>query len=140
MQIFSKRKIEWVSEYKDPDEVKIYSISFSGQKVDTSKYAPRLSEIKGNKDLNWKLVPAFAIFHDGKDREYLILCWWLNGNELFHSVSVKENSGWVEDSSKYSFCVYDLEIMWAERNFFIKAVDCEKSSLNEYRSLVYKNA
>ncbi|WP_027708439.1 hypothetical protein [Zooshikella ganghwensis] len=137
--MFLKRKIEYVNEYKDPDEVKVYSISFTGKKVDVSKYVARLAEIKSEKGLDWNSVPAYAIFHDGEEREYLIFCWWLNGNELFHSVSVKEDSGWVEDASKYSFCVYDLEIMWAERNFYIQAVDCASPSIKGYRKLVYKN-
>ena len=120
--MFSKRKIECINKYKDPDELKLYSISFSGEQVDAFKYIERLSAIKIAKGLDWKSIPAYAIFHDGEEREYLIFCWWLNGNELFHSVSVKEDNGWVEDSSKYSFCVYDLEIMWAERNYYVQAI------------------
>ena len=138
--MFSKRKIEYLNDYKDPDEVKVYSISYSGEAVDESKYVARLSEVKNQKGLEWASVPAYAIFHDGEEREYLIFCWWLNGNELFHSVSVKENFGWVEDASKYSFCVYDLEIMWAERNFYIETIDCETQSIDEYRNLVYKSS
>ncbi|MGI0119933.1 hypothetical protein [Zooshikella sp. RANM57] len=136
--MFLKRKVECVTEYTDPDGMKLYSISFSGSKVDASKYIERLAAVKNEKALNWADIPAYAIFHDGEEREYLIVCWWLNGNELFHSVSVKEGGAWVEDPNKYSFCVYDLEIMWAERNFYIQTVDCENASIKEYRRRVYK--
>ena len=41
---------------------------------------------------------------------------------MFTSVSVRENGRWVEDSNRYSFCVWDLEIFWAERNIFIETM------------------
>lgn len=63
--------------------------------------------------------------NDGTDR---------NDNELFTSVSVNTESGWVEDGSRYSFCVYDLEVFWQERNYFIQFMDCPLPDLSRYRA------
>ena len=57
-----------------------------------------------------------------------------NDNELFTSVSVNTESGWVEDGSRYSFCVYDLEVFWQERNYFIQFLDCPLPDLDRYRA------
>ena len=84
-------------------------------------------------NIDWVNTPAFVIFHDGASCDYLVLVWWENDNELFTSVSVKFEGVWVENPNKYSFCLYDLEIMWAERNIYIKTMDCESPSLKQYQ-------
>ncbi len=65
---------------------------------------------------------------------YLVLAWWGNDNELFTSVSVQTASGWMEDPARYSFCVYDLEVIWQERNHFVESMDCAEPSLADYRA------
>lgn len=65
---------------------------------------------------------------------YLVVCWWGNGNELFTSVSVLTSDGWVEQSERYSFCLYDMEIMWDERNIYIETIDCERPDLLAYQT------
>lgn len=94
----------------------------------------QLAKVKKRKSVAWSSAPAFAIFHDGAGMEYLILAWWGNDNELLTSVSVQTKSGWIEDPTKYSFCVYDLEVIWQERNYFVEFIYCEKPSLESYRA------
>ena len=137
--MFSPRKIESSPEWSDSDGIKIYTISAHQRPVDQAPYLERLAEVKEHKAVPWATTPAFAIFHEGAKFPYLILAWWGNDNELFTSVSVNTDSGWVEDSAVYSFCVYDLEVFWHERNFFVKHMYCSTPRLESYRSKRYKN-
>ncbi len=102
--------------------------------VAKEQYLDRLAEVKRTKNIDWSSTAAFAIFHQAVATSYLVLAWWGNDNELFTDVSVNEGYGWLHDPNKYSFCVWDLEIMWAERNFFIELVYCETPDITEYRN------
>lgn len=132
--MFHPRKIESLPQWSDPDGIKIYTISAQDEPVNQAPYLARLSEVKKSRAVAWASTPAFVIFHDGANMAYLVLAWWGNDNELFTSVSVKTASGWIEDSGQYSFCVYDLEVFWAERNFFVEQVYCPQPSLAGYRA------
>ncbi len=132
--MFRSRKIESDPGWIDPDGVKVYTISAQNLPVDQAPYLARLDEIKKQKAVVWASTPSFAIFHDGAEMAYLVLAWWSNDNELFTSVSVQTAGNWVEDPEKYSFCVYDLEVIWQERDHFVKFVDCARPSLASYRA------
>ncbi|PKM23265.1 MAG: hypothetical protein CVV10_00135 [Gammaproteobacteria bacterium HGW-Gammaproteobacteria-14] len=132
--MYQPRKIESNPSWLDADGIKIYTISAQNQPVNQATYLRRLSEVKQNKPVIWEATPAFAIFHDGATCQYLVLAWWGNDNELFTSVSVNTASGWIEDPSQYSFCLWDLEVLWHERNYFIEEVYCAKPDLESYRA------
>lgn len=129
-----KRTIESKADWQGADGVKIYTISAGGQTVDRAAFAARLQQVMIERALPWHDIPAFAIFHAGSCGLYLVLAWWANGNELFTSVSVLLEDGWTEDPRRYSFCLFDLEVFWAERNFFVETVYCPKPDFNAYRS------
>ena len=131
--MFQHRSIEGQVDWLDETSVKIYTISFSNDSVEKSKYLSRLKQIKLARNIDWEDTPSFVIFHDGASCDYLVLVWWGNDNELFTSVSVKSEGVWMEDPHKYSFCLYDLEIMWSERNIYIKTMDCVFPSLKQYQ-------
>lgn len=133
--MYQTRKIESDPSWQDEDGIKIYTISAQNRPVDHNAYLPRLAAVKQDKSVDWPSVPAFVIFHDGASCQYLVLAWWGNGNELFTSVSVNTASGWVEDPSQYSFCLWDLEVFWHERNCFVDQVYCSKPSLSGYRAM-----
>ena len=133
--MYNPRKVESNVDWLDDTGVKIYTISVNRELVDQSKYIQRLKDVKVARDIDWKNTPSFVIFHDGNNCNYLVLAWWGNDNELFTSVSVKSNGKWVEDPTKYSFCLYDLEIIWAERNIYINSIDCAIPSLHKYQTL-----
>jgi hypothetical protein len=105
--MYQVRRIENSPRWSDSDGIKIYTILARNQPVDYAPYLVRLADVKRQKNVAWATTSAFVVFHDGATLPYLVLAWWGNDNELFTSVSVKTTSGWVEDASLYSFCVYD---------------------------------
>lgn len=131
--MFKPRNIESESNWSDRDNIKIYTVSESGEPVEKEKYFDRLENVKRSKEVSWPSTAAFAIFHESLASSYLILAWWGNDNELLTNVSVNTGDGWIHDPDRYSFCVWDLEIIWAERNYFIELVYCEKPDISEYR-------
>ncbi len=138
--MYISRKIESDPAWLDPDGIKIYTITAHNRPVDHVPYLSRLAELKESKAVPWDATPAFVIFHDGASFRYLVLAWWGNDNELFTSVSVETETGWVEDAARYSFCLYDLEVFWHERMYFIESIYCAKPSIERYRANRYSNA
>ena len=132
--MYQPRKLESSPSWSDPDGIKVYTISAKNQPVDQASYFERLEEVKKLKLVAWASTPAFVVFHDGATVPYLVLAWWANDNELFTSVSVNTPAGWVEDPSLYSFCLYDLEVFWHERNCFVECIDCPKPCIESYRA------
>ena len=131
--MFKPRRIETSPDWLDSDGIKLYTVSATGEAVMQTDYLTQLQIIKSQKQLDWKRIPAFVIFHEGANAQYLVLAWWGNNNEMFISVSVREQSGWIVDSDKYSFCLWDLEILWAERNIFIETMYSGETDLEAYR-------
>ncbi|MBB4730436.1 hypothetical protein [Xanthomonas arboricola] len=131
--MFKPRTIRGPRDWTDADGGKIYTISANGEAVDRSQFVERLVTVKLARNVPWRSTPHFTIFHQGESFPYLILAWWGNDNELFTSVSVRAGKGWVEQAEKYSFCVYDLEVFWAERNIFIETFYCRAPSLQRYQ-------
>lgn len=131
--MFKPRRIESFATWRDVDGTKIYTVSASGADVEQAEFLPRLMKVKASKPISWKVTPSFAIFHEGSSAKYLVLAWWGNDNELFTSVSVRVNGAWVEDPDRYSFCVWDLEIIWGERNIFIDTMCCVPPGIEKYR-------
>lgn len=64
---------------------------------------------------------AFAIEHLATPLDYIILCWWDNNNEMITRIFIREaGTPWRLTRGNESFCVWDLDIMWFERNAFVK--------------------
>lgn len=131
--MFKPRKIVSDKNWRDKDGIKLYSISVDDAPVEPESYQERLEQVKVERNIIWRQTAAFAIFHHGESFQYLVLVWWGNDNELFTSVSVRQDDNWQEDASKFSFCLYDMEVMWRERNIYIETIDCAKPSLEAYR-------
>jgi hypothetical protein len=131
--MFRPRTIRGLRDWTDAEGGKVYTISANGEAVDRSPFIERLIAVKLVRNVPWSATPHFTIFHQGESFPYLILAWWGNDNELFTSVSVRAEQGWVEQAEKYSFCVYDLEVFWAERNIFIETFYCRTPSLKGYQ-------
>lgn len=117
----------------DEDGLKLYTVSARGGPVDESQFDAELRRLKSLSALDWADTPAFAILHDGESALYLVLAWWANGNELFTRVSVRTPAGWQVDPNRYSFCLWDLEIMWFERTAFITHLYSGEPNLAAYR-------
>ncbi|MHC4976092.1 MAG: isochorismatase [Planctomycetota bacterium] len=67
---------------------------------------------------------GFVIVHAGGGWEYLVVCWWDSGNELCVRVLSRPRgeSEWRKAREGQSFCVWDMELMWHERNAYIEHV------------------
>ena len=118
----------------DADGIKIYTIAASDGAVDISRYLPRMAAMKSARAIAWSTTPAFAICHEAANARYLVLGWWGNDNEMFIAVAAEDATGWVEDLSRYSFCLWDMEVMWHERNAFIDWMYGVVPSLDAYRA------
>ena len=65
---------------------------------------------------------AVLIRHQGRGMNYVVLFWWDRENELPIQVFVDEGKGWRAAEGSESVCVWDLEIIWAERNAYVDHV------------------
>lgn len=65
---------------------------------------------------------GFTIAHHGASTDYLVVCWWDNENELPTRVFVRGSEGWRAATERESFCVWDLEILWQERELYVLTV------------------
>lgn len=133
--MYRSRKIQSDISWRDSDGVKIYTISTDQGEVLKPIFNQQLKQVKASLSLNWPQTASFAIFHEGESMKYLVLAWWGNDNELFTSVSVYLDQQWIIDASRYSFCLYDMEVMWKERHFYIETMDCSTPSLTHYQSM-----
>jgi uncharacterized protein (DUF2461 family) len=133
MSAYSPRLTRATTPFLDADGIKTYTISARERSIDEAPFRAELSRLKGREGKEWRQTPAFAIFHDGQAALYLVLAWWGNDNELFVRVSVKAVDSWVVDPDQYSFCLWDMEIMWFERSAFIRQMYGGASDLDAYR-------
>ncbi|WP_223671038.1 hypothetical protein [Kangiella shandongensis] len=132
--MFKPRLIQTDKDWLDADGIKLYTISAANLPVNRSDYLGQLKVLKLKKDFDWARTAAFAIFHDGASAKYLVLVAWGNDNELFTTVSVRKSEHWFEDPEAYSFCLWDMEVMWAERNIYIETMYSGVESLDAYRA------
>jgi hypothetical protein len=114
--------VESVAEYR----LKVYAISYGDEPFSRDRFAGGWA--LASKELPQPGVAAqrpgvgFAILHQGKTGDYLILCWWDRENELPTQVFVKDTDGWRPARAGESFCVWDLRVIWWEREAYIATV------------------
>lgn len=66
---------------------------------------------------------GFLVEHQGRDADYVTLAWWDRENELPTRVIVcEEHGGWRPARDAESFCVWDLQIIAAERDAYVETV------------------
>lgn len=66
---------------------------------------------------------GFLIEHQGNLVDYLVLAWWDRQNELPLRIYVREPSAdWREARDAESVCVWDLQVIWAERQAYVSTV------------------
>ncbi|MDQ8182082.1 hypothetical protein [Pelagicoccus sp. SDUM812005] len=132
--MFAPRLSYPIRNVQDPDSTKLYAINAENAAIDPATFLPRLAELKQAHEVDWPQTPSFAIFHEGANLRYLVLAWWGNDNELFNSVSVEFDGQWLSDPNRFSFCLWDLEVIWHERNSFIKHLYSGTSDIAAYRN------
>jgi hypothetical protein len=68
---------------------------------------------------------GFAISHQGNGADYAVLGWWDNENELPLRVFVHPQTpagSWRPAEDGESVCVWDLEVIWFERQAFVQTL------------------
>jgi len=65
---------------------------------------------------------GFLIVHRGRAAEYVVLGWWDRQNELPVRVFVRNEGPWRPARDGESFCVWDLELVAAERDAYVETV------------------
>ncbi len=84
---------------------------------------------------------AFIVEHRGADADYIVLCWWDRENELPTRVFVRDQhveGGWHEATDGESFCVWDLQVIFFERNAYVGtplAEEADESSVDAYLAM-----
>jgi hypothetical protein len=68
---------------------------------------------------------GFLIMHQGNGADYIVLGWWDNENELPLRVVVRSQTAdgqWRPAREGESVCVWDLEVIWSERQAYVQTV------------------
>ena len=123
----------------DEDGIKLYAISLQPGEFDCQAFLDQLRVMKRRKSHDWGKLASFAIFHRGQSMDYLVLVYWGNDNELFVDVDVKQAAQWQRARQDYSFCLWDMEVMWFERNCFVQTLYTQEPDLAAYRRLFFDN-
>lgn len=68
---------------------------------------------------------GFAGVHCGSDSNFVFVDWWANENELHHCVftsTLKRPVDFTPGEDGLSACVFDLQLIWFERNAWVEKV------------------
>ena len=106
--------------------LKQYSIVYGDAAFDAARFSDGLA-------LAWAALPevaeaqgrpgvGFLICHQGLSGDYVVVGWWDRQNELPIRVFIRADDGWREARGGESFCVWDLAVIWHERNAYINHV------------------
>jgi hypothetical protein len=129
---YKKRPVRFLEIYQHEDwRIKIYSISFSNEFVDTHSVAyakENLAEWLLNKNNysfdNYKI--AVLILHEYRDGCFAIIGWWTDENMLQMHVylAANEKPGEFKLFSDKGIvtCVWEMAVWWFERNAWIENV------------------
>lgn len=140
---YKSRVIRFIELYRYNDwTIKTYSICKNKEMVDKSILELAKSNIKkwlknaGNYPLNTYNI-ATLILHECKEGCFAIINWWIDENMLQTHVYLLEKNK-PKLFKKYSHkgiftCVWELEVLWFERNNWIKYV-LQNASTPDYKS------
>ena len=117
--------------------VKTYSIVFGDASLDESRFAAGLqlaaAELPSPPVNTERPGGGFVILHQGRTGDYLILGWWDRENELPLRVFIRDGTTWRTARGSESLCVWDLRVVWHEREAYVATVlSGAESGLEEY--------
>lgn len=120
--------------------IKLYSITYGDEPLDRATYDDALN--LALTDLPQPAVTkhrpgvGFAICHQGRGWHYLVLSWWDNENELPQRIWVRERDdasrSWRRAEPHQSICVWDLQIIWFEREQYVRHVLSSSADVDAY--------
>ena len=104
--------------------LKFFSVVYGGTAFDVTGFEPpvetALDCLPSPDHEQGRPGLGFLIAHQGRAENYLILAWWSNENELPIRVWVRrEGKDWRPAVEGESVCVWDLEVVWEERQAWI---------------------
>jgi hypothetical protein len=109
--------------------IKLYSVVYGDGPVEWNRFAKGIEMASAALPAR-ALAPGrpgagFLIAHQGKTACYTVLAWWDRENELPLRVFVNPNGQgdvWRQNAGDESVCVWDLEVIWAEREAYVRTV------------------
>lgn len=106
--------------------LKVYAIRYGEAGLDRERFDacwPMASAVLPQPDrAAGRPGAGFVILHQGATGDYVVLCWWDRENELPTRVFVRDAGGWRPAEDGESFCVWDLRVMWREREAYVASV------------------
>ena len=111
-------------------DLKRYSVTMPGSAIDPSRFdeARRLAlaALPAPASSPQRLGVGFLIEHQGDGVDYCVLGWWDRENELPIRVFVAEpGASWRPARGSESVCVWDLEVIAAERAAYVSTALAE---------------
>lgn len=129
MHPFAPREIEFVgTRALHGWKVKVYGVHLAGAPLDWASFEAALDDSLGDlpePDLDrGRPGLGFFIAHQGATGDYAVLAWWNHENELPLRIAVRRQAGdpWRPATTGESVCIWDLEIIWEERNAWIETM------------------
>jgi hypothetical protein len=108
--------------------VKVYSISEDGPEIDWAWFDPGVEMALGVLPVvavdRGRPGAAIMIAHDARVGSYVVLGWWDRENELPVRVFVRApgDHTWRAADDDQSFCVWDMYVLWHERNTYVRTL------------------
>ena len=77
---------------------------------------------------------AFLVLHQGNGADYAVLGWWDRENELPLRVWIRDGEEWRAARGGESLCVWDLQVVWHEREAWVATVlaDGDAAAVDAY--------
>ncbi|MFT5162102.1 MAG: hypothetical protein ACI9FJ_000670 [Alteromonadaceae bacterium] len=118
---------------------KAYEINYAGKQVCRQEFERgvgfALTQL-ADKPSYQQATLGFMIKHAGNQCNYLIMAWWANENECFIEVFISECGNYDTDPVQWraaideSFCIWDLQVINAERNQFVDHISCNEGEVD----------
>jgi len=106
--------------------LKLYSVCQGGRDLDEARFAVgqemALAALPRPAQTNERPGVGLLIRHQANALNYAVLCWWDRENEFPIRVFVDDGEGWRPARGGESVCVWDLEVIWTERNAYVDKV------------------
>ena len=133
MQPFRPRPVRFHGlRHREGWRLKLYSITHDGAPAELAGFEDGIA--RAAEALPLPAVAAgrpgagFVIAHAGRSAAYVVLGWWDHENELPLRVWVRPAAGdgaWRPAEGGESFCVWDLQVLWFEREAYVATVLAE---------------
>ncbi len=103
--------------------LKVYAVACQGRAFARTRFEPAITQLSQRLPLPSREAGlpgvGFLILNQGPTTDYAVLAWWDQQNELPLHVLLNDGAGWRSTNAHESICVFELEIIWFERNLWI---------------------